>query len=79
MGMSSKEEEVLKKNSLFKNEWKGEQDMHSADNLAMCLDDSIGHTGKHIDGIAEVHGGYDVGQRNLEEGMLLGFSLEKES
>ena len=46
---------------------KGELDMHSAGDLVMCLGDFNGHVGRHIDGFDGVHGGYGVGQRNLEE------------
>ena len=52
--------------------------MHSAGDLAMCMGDSNGDVGRDIDGFNGVHGGYDVGQRNLEERMLLEFCLEKE-
>ena len=44
----------------------------------MCLVDINGHIGRQIDGLDGVHGGYGVGQRNLEGGMLLEFCLEKE-
>ena len=36
----------------------------------MCLGDANGHIGRHFDGF---HGGYGVGQRNLEGGMLFEF------
>ena len=52
--------------------------MYSADDLVMCLGDINGHVGRHIDGSDGVHGGYGVGQRNLEGRMLLEFCLEKE-
>ena len=39
--------------------------MHSAGGLVMCLGDFNGHTGRHINGFHEVHGGYDVGQKNV--------------
>ena len=54
-----------------------EWDMHSADDLVMCLGDFNGHIGSHIDGFDGVHGGYGVGQRNLEGGMLLKFCLDE--
>ena len=44
---------------------KGEWDMHSADDLVMCLGDFNGHVGRHIDGFDVMHGGYGVGQWNL--------------
>ena len=52
--------------------------MHSAGDSVICLGDSNGHVGRHIDGFDGVHGGYGVGQRNLEGIMLLQFCLEKE-
>ena len=55
---------------------KCEWDMHSADDLVMCLGDFNGHVGRHIDGFDWVHGGYSVGQRNFEGRMLLEFCLE---
>ena len=51
--------------------------MHSADDLATCLCDINGHVGRHIDGFDGVHGGYGVGQWNLEGRMLLESCLEK--
>ena len=45
---------------------KGEWDLHGEVYLVMCLGDFNGHVGRHIDGFDGVHGGYDVGQRNLE-------------
>ena len=74
MGILHKVEEVWKKNSLY-DEQKCEWDMHSANDLVMCLGDFNGHVGRNIYG---VHGGYGVGQRNLNGGMLLVFCLEKE-
>ena len=44
-------------------ELKCEWDMHSTDDLVMCLGDFNGHVDRHIDGF---HGGFGVGQRNLE-------------
>ena len=37
---------------------KGEWDMHSAYDLAMCSGDVSGHMGRHIDILDGVHGGY---------------------
>ena len=42
--------------------------MHSVDDLVVCLGDTNGHVGRQIDGF---HGGYGVGQRNVEGRMLL--------
>ena len=50
--------------------------MHSADDIVMCLGDINGDVGRHIDGFDGVHEGYGVGQRNLEERMLLALSGE---
>ena len=55
----------------MKDEW----DMHSVDYLVMCLDDFMGHMGRHID---RFYGGHGAGQKNLGGRMLLLFCLEKE-
>ena len=52
--------------------------MHSAGDLVMGLGDFNEHIGRGIDGFDGVHGGYGIGQRNLEGRMLLEFCLEKE-
>ena len=52
--------------------------MHSAGDLVMRLCDFKGHVGRHFDGFDEIHGGYGVGQRNLEGRMLVEFCLENE-
>ena len=58
-------------------ELKGEWDMHSVDDLVMCLGDISGNVGRHIDWYDGVHRWYGVVQRHLEGGMLLEFCLEK--
>ena len=63
---------------LFYDELKCEWDMHSSDELVMCLGDFNGHIGGYIEGFDGVRGEYGIGQRNLEGGMLLEFCLEKE-
>ena len=65
--------------SLGVDELKCAWDMHSTDDFVMCLGYINGHVGRHIDGFDGVHGGYGVGQRNLERRMLLEFCLKKES
>ena len=45
----------LNEKQSFYDELKYEWDMHSADNLVMCLGDINGHVGRHIDGFDEVH------------------------
>ena len=67
----------FEENSLC-DEQKCESDMHSAGDLAMCLGDINGHTGRHIDGLDGVHWGHGIGQRNLKGRMLLELCLEKE-
>ena len=62
----------------FDDKLKCDWNMHSADDLAMCLGDIKGHAGRHIDGFDGVHGGYGVRQRNFEGRMLLESCLEKE-
>ena len=68
----------LEENQSFYDKLKCEWDMHSAYDLVMCLGDSDGHIGRHIDGFDLLHGWYGVGQRYLEGGMLLEFCLDKE-
>ena len=62
----------------FYAELKCEWDMHSADDLVMCLGDLNRYAGRHNDCFDGVHGGYDAGQRNLEGRMLLEYCLENE-
>ena len=45
----------------FYDEVKCELDMHSADDLVMCLGDFNGRVCRHIDGLDGVHGRYAVG------------------
>ena len=68
----------LKENQSFYDELKCVWDMHSADDLIMCLGDFNGHVGMHIDGFDGVHRGYGVGQRNFEGRILLESCPEKE-
>ena len=44
----------FRRKSVFYNELKGELDMHSVDDLAMCLGDINGHIDMHIDGFDEI-------------------------
>ena len=52
--------------------------MHSAGDLVMCFRDYSGHIGRNIDDFVGVHGGYCIGQKNFEGGILLEFCLGKE-
>ena len=76
-GYAPQSEKNCEVNSLY-DELKCEWEMHSADDLVMCLGDFNAHVGKHIDSFDGVYGGYGVGQRNLEGRMLLEFCLEKQ-
>ena len=51
--------------------------MHTAGDLVMRFGDFNGHIVRHIDGFIEIHGGYGVGQRNLEGRMLLEFCMKE--
>ena len=51
----------LEEKQPFYDELKSEWVMHSAGDLALCLNDFNGHVGRHIDGFHGVHGGYGVG------------------
>ena len=61
----------------FYDELKGDWDMRSSDDLVVGISNFNVHSGRHIVGIDSVHGGYGVGQRNLEGRMLQEFCLEK--
>ena len=52
--------------------------MHSTGDSVMCLGVFNGHVGRHIDGFNGIHGGYGVGQRNLEGRMLSECCQQKE-
>ena len=56
-------EDVWRKSSLFYDELKCELDIHSADDLVMCLGDINGHIGRRIDGF---DWGYAVGKKNFK-------------
>ena len=57
---------------------KGELDIHSVDDLVMCLGDFNGPIGRHIHGFDEVHGEYGVDLMNLDGRMSLEFCLDKQ-
>ena len=62
-GYAAQSVRSLEEKQSFYEELKCEWDMHSADDLFMCLGDFSGHVGRHIDGF---DGGYGVGQRYLK-------------
>ena len=69
-----KVEDVWKKNCVY-DELQGERDTHIyTGDLVVCLGILSGHVG----GFDGVHGGYGVGQGNLEGRMLFELCLEKE-
>ena len=65
----------LEEKHTFYDKLKCEWDMHSADDLDMCLGDINGTIGRHIDGYGWLRGWYGVGQMNLEGRMLLELCL----
>ena len=71
---SAKWKKFARKHSFY-DELKGEWDMYSTGDLAICLGDFNGHVGRYIDGFS---GQYGLEQKNLEGRMLLEFCLEKE-
>ena len=54
----------------FHDELKGEWDMHSVDDLVVCLGDINGHVRTHIDEFDGVHGGFGIEKRNLKGRIL---------
>ena len=46
--------------------------------LVLGMGDFYGHVGKRIQGYEDLHGGNRIGERNMEEKMLLEFCDEKE-
>ena len=77
-GYASQSGRSFEEKQSFYDKLKCEWDKHSADDFVMCLCDFNGQVGRHIDSFDGVHGGYGVGQRNLEGRMLLEFCLDKE-
>ena len=62
----------------FYDDLRSEWDMQSVGELVLGMGDFNGHVGKRIEGYEDVHGGYGIGERNVEEKMLLEFCDEKE-
>lgn len=62
----------------FYDELASEWDRKNVGELVLGLGDFNGHVGKRIEGYEGVHGGYGIGERNMEGRMLLEFCDEKE-
>ena len=60
-GHAPQSERRLEEKQTFYDELKCEWDMHSPDDLVICLGHINGHVGRHIDGFDGVHGGYGAG------------------
>ena len=54
-----------------------EWDLQNPDEVVLGLGDFNGHVGKRIDGFDGVHGGYEIGKKNVEGRRLLEFCDEK--
>ena len=76
MDVICKVEELLKKRNVFVMSLTLRV-MHIVYDCFVCMGDFNGHVGGHIDGIDDVHGGYGVGQKSLEE-WFWSFCLENE-
>ena len=53
-------------------------EVENANEVLICLGDFNGHIGKEVDGFEDVHGGFGIGNRNLEGRLLLEFCVEKD-
>ena len=53
-------------------------EVENANEVLICLEDFNGHIGKKVDGFEGVHGGFEIGKRNVEGRLLLEFVLKKE-
>ena len=54
------------------------REVENANEVLICLRAFDGHIGKEVDGFEGVHGGFGIGKRNLEGGLLLEFCVEKD-
>ena len=55
-----------------------EWDMKGRKELALRIGDFNGHVGKKVDGFEGIHKGNGIGERNLEDRMLLKFCDQKD-
>ena len=53
-------------------------DLQNPSELVLGMGDFSAHVGRRINGFEGVHGGYEIGKRNVEERRLLEFCDEKE-
>ena len=66
------------KKDQFYNDMASEWDLQSPGEVVLGLGDFNRHVGRWIDGLEGVHGGYEIGKRNVERRRLLTFCDEKE-
>ena len=52
-------------------------EMENENEVLIFLRDFNGHIGKKVDGFEGLHGGFEIGKRNMEERLLLEFYVEK--
>ena len=62
----------------FYDDLRSEWDLHSVGELVLGMGDFNVHVGKQSEGYEDVYGGNGIGERNVEEKMLLEFCDEKE-
>ena len=66
------------KKDQFYNNMASEWDLQNPGEVVFALGHFNGHVGRRIDGVEGVHGGYEIGKRNVEERRLLEFCDKKE-
>ena len=57
----------------FYDDMASEWDSQSSDEVVLGLGDFNGHVGRFIDSFESVHGGYEIGRKNVEGRRLLKF------
>ena len=62
----------------FHDDLRSERDLHNMGELVLGMGDFNGHVGKQIEGYEGVHGGNEIGERNVEGKMMLEFCDENE-
>ena len=70
--------ERIQRKSNFYDDLRSEWDLHNVGKLVLDMGDFNGHVSKRIEGYEGVHGGNEIGERNVEGKMLLEFCDEKE-